>query len=40
MAKALVMGYAMTVCFLEWAIEKHPFISALLTAMVIDRWLW
>ena len=40
MAKALVMGYAMVVTYLEWAIEKHPFISALLTAMLLDRVIW
>jgi hypothetical protein len=32
------MGY--TMAWLEELIEKHPFSSALVTAMIIDRFLW
>ena len=33
-----VMGYSMA--WFEDAIEKYPFTSALVTAMVLDRFLW
>ena len=33
-----VMGYSMA--WMEDFIEKHPFLSALVTAMIIDKIIW
>ena len=33
-----VVGYSMT--WAEEAVEKYPFISALVTAVIIDRIIW
>ena len=32
--------YAYTTTWAEEAIEKYPFTSALITAMIIDRLIW
>lgn len=36
----LEMIYAYTTTWAEEAIEKYPFTSALVTAMIIDRIIW
>lgn len=33
-----IVGYGMA--WAEDAVEKHPFLSALVTAMIIDRIIW